>query len=74
MLLVACAVAAFVPAAYFAGVETTRHMLGSNMATALAVLLGAVLLCSRVGRRVADVGTASGAMAGRHRGQLARSC
>ena len=35
-------------AAYFAGVETTRHMLGSNLATALAFALAAILLASMV--------------------------
>lgn len=47
-MLTGCAVAAFVPAAYFAGVETTRHMLGSNLATALAFALAAILLASMV--------------------------
>jgi hypothetical protein len=44
--LVGCAVAAFIPAAFFAGTETTQHMLGSNMATALAFVTGMGLLGS----------------------------
>ena len=31
-----CAIAAFIPVAYFDGISTTRHMAGMNMATALA--------------------------------------
>jgi hypothetical protein len=46
LCLTGCAIAAFVPAAFFAGVETTRHMLGSNMATALAFAVSATLLAS----------------------------
>ncbi|HEV8278556.1 MAG TPA: hypothetical protein VGQ26_23060 [Streptosporangiaceae bacterium] len=34
--MTACAVAAFIPPAYFAGISTTRHMVGMNVATALA--------------------------------------
>jgi hypothetical protein len=46
LCLAGCAVTAFVPAAFFAGVETTRHMMGSNMATALAFTVSATLLGS----------------------------
>lgn len=46
LCMVGCAMAAFVPAAYFAGAETTRHMLGMNMATALAFPLSVALLGS----------------------------
>jgi Na+/H+ antiporter NhaC len=31
-----CAMAAFIPPAYFAGISTTGHMVGSNLATLLA--------------------------------------
>jgi hypothetical protein len=57
LLLAGCAVAAFVPAAYFAGVETTRHMLGSNLATALAFVLSALLVASMVRRGIMAGGT-----------------
>jgi membrane protease YdiL (CAAX protease family) len=43
-----CAIAAFVPPSFFAGISTTRHMVGMNLATALAftVTCGvAVSLC-----------------------------
>jgi hypothetical protein len=56
LLLVGCAATAFIPAAYFAGVETTRHMLGSNLATALAFVLAALLLGSQLRRGLADGG------------------
>lgn len=51
LLLVGCAIAAFIPAAFFAGVET-RHMLGMNLATALAFVVSAILLCSLIGRGI----------------------
>ncbi len=56
LALVGCAATAFWPAAYFAGIETTRHMLGSNLATALAFALSAVLLCALVRRGISDSG------------------
>ena len=46
LCLTGCAIAAFVPAAFFAGIEPTRHMMGMNMATALAFALSATLLAS----------------------------
>jgi len=51
LLLVGCAIAAFIPAAFFAGVET-RHMLGTNLATALAFVVSAILLCSLIRRGI----------------------
>jgi hypothetical protein len=57
LLLTGCAVTAFVPAAYFAGIETTRHMLGSNLATALACVLAGALLCSMVARGISEAGS-----------------
>jgi hypothetical protein len=56
LLLAGCAVAAFVPAAYFAGVETTRHMLGMNLATALACVLAGCLFCSMIRSGIVDSG------------------
>jgi hypothetical protein len=38
--------AAFIPPAYFAGISTTRHMVGSNLATLLALTLSIALLVS----------------------------
>jgi len=41
-----CAMAAFIPPAYFAGISTTRHMVGSNLATLLALILSVALAVS----------------------------
>jgi hypothetical protein len=38
--------AAFIPPAYFAGISTTRHMVGSNLATLLALTLSIALAVS----------------------------
>ena len=46
-----CSLIAFGPAAYFAGVEMTRHMLGMNLALALALPLSVALLGSMIGER-----------------------
>jgi hypothetical protein len=55
LCMTGCAVAAFLPPAYFAGISTTRHMVGMNLATALAlpvaVALGGSLLRDAVTRR-----------------------
>ena len=40
------AMAAFIPPAYFAGISTTRHMVGSNLATLLALILSLALAVS----------------------------
>ena len=61
-LLIGCAITAFVPAAYLDGLGITRHMLGSNLATALGFVVAALLL----GAMVRD-GMAAGA-AGDHAG------
>jgi hypothetical protein len=56
LCLTGCAVVAFVPPAYFAGISTTRHMVGMNLATMLA-FIGSVPLAvsllqqARSGRR-----------------------
>jgi hypothetical protein len=39
LCMTGCAVAAFIPPAYFAGISTTRHMAGANLATALALTI-----------------------------------
>jgi hypothetical protein len=38
-----CAIAAFIPPAYFAGISTTRHMVGMNLATVLAFVVSVAL-------------------------------
>jgi hypothetical protein len=43
LCMTGCAVVAFVPPAYFSGISTTRHMVGMNLATVLA-LIGSVPL------------------------------
>jgi len=55
--LTGCAMVAFVPAAFFDGVETTRHMLGMNMATALAFSVCFTLLASLLRRGLRQEGT-----------------
>jgi hypothetical protein len=54
--LAGCAMTAFVPAAFFDGVETTRHMLGMSMATALAFAVCATLLASLLRRGLRQEG------------------
>ena len=55
LCMTGCAVVAFVPPAYFAGISTTRHLVGMNLSTALAlivsVLLAVSLLQQAVSRR-----------------------
>jgi len=46
LCMTGCAVAAFIPVAYFDGISTTRHMVGMNMATALAVPVSIALVIS----------------------------
>jgi len=46
LCMTGCAVAAFIPVAYFDGISTTRHMVGMNMATALAVPISIALVIS----------------------------
>ena len=46
LCMTGCAVAAFIPVAYFDGISTTRHMAGMNMATALAVPTSIALVSS----------------------------
>lgn len=41
-----CAIAAFVPPAFFAGISTTRHMAGTNLATALGLMVSVALVVS----------------------------
>jgi hypothetical protein len=50
-----CAMAAFLRPAYFAGISTTRHMAGSNLATLLALALSVALAASMGYRAVTRV-------------------
>lgn len=80
LCMTGCAVAAFVPPAYFAGISTTRHMVGTNLATMLALLisipLGAsmarqALARSRRRAEAAPVAAVAGAGAGAGVGAVA---
>jgi hypothetical protein len=53
LCMTGCAVVAFIPPAYFAGISTTRHMVGMNLATALAFPVSVALAASMIGRGVA---------------------
>jgi hypothetical protein len=46
LCMTGCAVAAFIPAAYLDGISTSRHMVGMNMATALAFPISIALSIS----------------------------
>jgi hypothetical protein len=50
--MVGCAVAAFIPPAFFAGISTTRHMVGMNFATALAFVVSVALTGSMIRQAV----------------------
>jgi hypothetical protein len=52
LCMTGCAIAAFIPAAYFDGISTTRHMIGMNLSTALAVPVSVALAVSMLGRAV----------------------
>jgi hypothetical protein len=52
-----CAVAAFIPPAFFAGISTTRHMVGTNLATALAFSISVGLAVSMIRRGVRGMTT-----------------
>jgi hypothetical protein len=66
--MTSCAVLAFVPPAFFAGISTTRHMVGANLATVLALVASIALAVSLAGqaitraRRRPGVGTEPAAM------------
>ena len=53
LCMTGCAAAAFIPPAFFDGISTTRHLVGSNLATALAVAVGAALAVSMLSQAVA---------------------
>jgi len=62
LCMTGCAFVAFIPPAYFAGISTTRHMVGANLATALAFTTSVALAISLIqqaltrGRRPAALG------------------
>jgi hypothetical protein len=53
LCMTGCAFMAFIPPAYFAGISTTRHMVGTNLATALALIIGVALTVSMVQQALA---------------------
>jgi len=48
LCMIGCAVVAFIPPAYFAGISTTRHAVGTNLATALACTVAIGLAVSMI--------------------------
>lgn len=50
LCMIGCAMAAFIPPAYYAGISTTRHMVGMNLATSLAFVVAAGLAISMIGQ------------------------
>ena len=48
LCMIGCAVLAFIPPAYYAGISTTRHMVGMNIATSLAFVVTAALAVSLI--------------------------
>jgi hypothetical protein len=53
LCMTACAMVAFIPPAYFAGISTTRHMVGTNLATLLALTVAVALAASMAGQALA---------------------
>ena len=53
LCMTACAMVAFIPPAYFAGISTTRHMVGANLATLLALTVAVALAASMIGQALA---------------------
>jgi hypothetical protein len=47
-----CAIVAFIPPAFFAGISTTRHMVGMNLASALAATIAAALAASMIAQAI----------------------
>jgi hypothetical protein len=53
LCMTGCAGTAFIPPAYFAGISITRHMVGMNLATALALAIAIGLAASMIRQAVA---------------------
>ena len=58
LCMTGCAIAAFIPVAYFDGISTTRHMAGMNMATSLAGLISIALVISMMHQALAHASLA----------------
>ncbi len=52
LCMTCCAATAFIPPAYFAGISTTRHMVGTNLSTGIALVFAIALACSLVYRAI----------------------
>jgi hypothetical protein len=52
LCMTGCAVVAFIPPAYYSGISTTRHMVGMNLATSLALVVTAALAVSLIHQAV----------------------
>ena len=48
LCMIGCAMVAFIPPAYYAGISTTRHMVGTNLATSFAFVVAAGLAGSMI--------------------------
>ena len=53
LCLTGCAIVAFIPPAFFDGISTTRHMVGMNLGTALALAISIALTISMIRHGVA---------------------
>jgi hypothetical protein len=53
LCMTGCAITAFIPPAYFAGISTTRHMVGMNLSTGIALVVSIALACSLLYRAMA---------------------
>jgi hypothetical protein len=60
LCMTGCAIAAFIPVAYFDGISTTRHMAGMNMATTLAAPISIALAISMMHQALARTWQRSG--------------
>ena len=67
-----CAIAAFIPVAYFDGISTTRHMAGMNMATSLAGLISIALVISMMHQAITRVLGVSALQDSKGRPRIAR--
>ena len=52
LCMIGCAMVAFIPPAYYAGISTTRHMVGMNLATSLAFVVAVGLAASMIHQAV----------------------
>jgi hypothetical protein len=73
LCLVSCAIAAFIPPAFFEGISTTRHMVGTNLATLLSIPLGLALAASMICQALAARRRRPGAAPAAAEPEVARS-